>query len=80
MKHQRETENLTKSHEIQKTTLLTEIDKVCISKYISNIGPELNGEKSDPEIPGSQWISLDPIGILGSRNLIFLHYPESIES
>ena len=28
MKHEREDENLTKSHEIQKTTLLAEIDKV----------------------------------------------------
>jgi len=28
MKHDREQENLTKSHETQKTTLLTEIDKV----------------------------------------------------
>jgi hypothetical protein len=28
MKHEREKENLTKSHELQKTTLLAEIDKV----------------------------------------------------
>jgi hypothetical protein len=28
VKHEREKENLTKSHELQKTTLLTEIDKV----------------------------------------------------
>ncbi len=28
MKHEREKENLTKSHELQKTTLLTDIDKV----------------------------------------------------
>jgi len=28
MKHEREIENLTKSHDIQKTTLLTEIDKM----------------------------------------------------
>lgn len=28
MKHEREKDNLTKSHETQKTTLLAEIDKV----------------------------------------------------
>jgi hypothetical protein len=37
MKHEREKENLTKSHEIQKTTLLTEIDKVCICKIVSHV-------------------------------------------
>jgi len=30
MKHEREKENLIKSHETQKTTLLAEIDKVCM--------------------------------------------------
>jgi len=32
VKHEREKENLTKSHELQKTTLLTEIDKVTNRK------------------------------------------------
>ncbi len=36
MKHEREKDNLTKSHEIQKATLTTEIDKVRTSKYFSN--------------------------------------------
>ncbi len=36
MKHEREKDNVTKSHEIQKTTLINEIDKVRTSKYFSN--------------------------------------------
>ena len=35
MKHERELENLTKSHETQKNTLLAEIDKVRISSAMS---------------------------------------------
>jgi hypothetical protein len=36
MKHEREKENLIKSHETQKTTLLAEIDKVCMLFFPSN--------------------------------------------
>jgi hypothetical protein len=36
MKHEREKENLTKSHELQKTTLLAEIDKVFFFLFINN--------------------------------------------
>jgi hypothetical protein len=41
MKHEREKENLTKSHEIQKTTLLDEIDKV-FSSHQSSLKKEIN--------------------------------------
>ena len=33
MKHEREKDNLIKSHETQQTTLLTEIDNVCFHSY-----------------------------------------------